>query len=236
VTEDGTGVEGPREPLAVVFDLDDTLVVSTVDFAKFRRLVIERIVEWGDERAAYSANETIVVIIRRAEDYLKRTGLSEDDIKARLAELDRIMDAVEMERVDETAPLDGAPEVLRELRARGLRIGVLTRGCESYARYVLEKTGMTALVDALEARNSETRPKPDPESYLRLVKKLGVRPEDSIFVGDHPIDAECAMMAGVMFIGVGTGDVPDDRMKAAGCSVCLKDVGGLTAWMDEHFH
>jgi len=220
-----------REVKAVVFDLDDTLVESTVNFPKFKGLVIDRIVSHGEDRADYSTNETIVAIINRYEARMRRDGVPNAEIKRRLAELDKIMDDVEMERVSETAAYEGAQRLLKLLRESGIKIGVLTRGCGEYADAALSKTGLLDLVDALECRNSNTKPKPDPEAYLKLVADLSVSKEQTIFVGDHPLDAQCASNAGVPFIAVRTGDVPEEILRRAGSVEVFKDVGELADWL-----
>jgi phosphoglycolate phosphatase-like HAD superfamily hydrolase len=140
------------------------------------------------------------------------------------------MDAVELENVWRTKAIRGAVGLLETLRKKGIKVGVLTRGCQAYATEALEKAGLGNLVDAIECRNSQTKAKPDPESYLRLVAKLGIRKEETFFVGDHPIDARCAANAGVPFVAVESGDVPPDELKAAGCVRVFKDVGEMLEW------
>lgn len=216
-----------------MFDLDDTLVESTVDYAKFKRLVIDRMVSHGEQRERYRPEETIVAIIARYEASLREKGASESTIRDRLRELDDIMDAVEMERAHETKAISGAADILRALRRHGLRIGILTRGCEEYARTALKVVGIEALVDEIESRNSETKAKPDPDAYLKLVSRLGVDKDETVFVGDHPIDAQCARNAGVMFVAVRTGDVPDEVLESAGSAAVFQDVGQMIDWFEE---
>jgi phosphoglycolate phosphatase-like HAD superfamily hydrolase len=50
---------------AIIFDLDDTLVESTVDYVKFKTLVIERITSHGEPKDLYDPHETIVTIVAR---------------------------------------------------------------------------------------------------------------------------------------------------------------------------
>lgn len=229
---EGLPAAGPRGRLrAVIFDLDDTLVLSTVDFAKFKRLVIERIVAYGEDGSLYDPSETIVRILDRFEGRMRDEGVPEPVARQRMAELDRIMDAVELERVGETHAIPGAAELLADLRGMGLKIGVLTRGCGDYAERALCRTGLRGLVDAVESRNSETRPKPDPESYLRLAGRLGVDRSETVFVGDHPIDAQCAARAGVPFVGVMTGDMSEEELEKAGSVVVVRHVGELLDYL-----
>lgn len=222
-----------REVRAVVFDLDDTLVESTVDFPKFKGLVIKRIVGYGEDRRDYSPNETVVAIINRYEGRMRGKGVPEKEIKRRLAELDKIMDEVELERVSETVAYDGARRLLELLHRNGIKIGVLTRACRGYADIALSRNELRGLVDALECRNSDTRPKPNPEAYLKLVAELGVKKEETIFVGDHPLDAQCAANAGVPFIAVRTGDVPEETLRKAGSVEVFSDVGELAEWLGQ---
>jgi len=226
-------VSMPRRIRAVIFDLDDTLVESTVDFTKFKRLVIQRIGTHGDDSSLYSPDETIVEIVARFEDRMRDRGVDENEIRTMLADLDRIMDGVELERVSETTAINGAVELLSFLREKGMKIGILTRGCEEYALTVLRITGMQTLVDKIECRNSNTKAKPDPDSYLNLVRMLGVPKEETIFVGDHPMDAQCAANAGVPFMAVQTGDVPEDVLKDAGSVEIFTDVKHMIGWFEK---
>jgi len=222
-----------RRVKAVVFDLDDTLVTSTVDYVKFRRLIIERIALEGVDPGSYNDSENIVTLLRRYREWMEGTGTTEDEIVVRMAAMDRIMDAVEMERVDETRPIDGAREVLTLLKRKGIRIGILTRGCQEYAEKALSAAGLKDLVDAVETRNSTLRPKPDPESYFRIASILGVGKDETLFVGDHIIDADCAMNAGVPFVGVLSGSVSREVLLESGSVEVFETVGEMVPWLEE---
>ncbi len=221
-----------RSIRAIIFDLDDTLVESTVNYAKFKTLVIERIASHGEPKSLYDPHGTVVKIIAKYEERMRRAGVPEATIRNRLAELNAIMDNVELERVSETKPVRGAVELLNLLRKNGIRIGILTRGCEEYTRLALARTGMLDLVDGIECRNAHTKPKPDPEAYQKLALRLGVKKEETLFVGDHLIDAQCAANAGVPFVAVETGDVPEEDLRKAGCMELFRDVGDMARWLD----
>jgi len=221
-----------RSIRAIIFDLDDTLVESTVNYSKFKTLVAERIASHGEPKHLYDPHETIVTIIARYEERMRNARIPEVTIRNRLAELNTIMDEVELERVSETKPMRGAVGLLKLLRKNGVKVGILTRGCEEYTRSALAMTGMLELVDGIECRNASTKPKPDPEAYLKLALRLGVKKEETLFVGDHPIDAQCAANAGVPFVAVETGDVPEEELRKAGCMELFHDVGDMATWLE----
>ena len=49
------------------------------------------------------------------------------------------------------------------------------------------------------------RHKPDPAALLLACSRLDLRPETSVYVGDHPVDAEAAGKACMPFVAVLTG-------------------------------
>ena len=59
-----------------------------------------------------------------------------------------------------------------------------------------------------------------------------MRKEETILVGDHPIDGQCAANAGVPFVAVETGDVPEPRLRGAGCVEVFPDVGSMASWLE----
>jgi HAD superfamily hydrolase (TIGR01549 family) len=215
----------------IVFDLDDTLILSTVDYVRFKRLIIEGIAAKGEDPALYSQGEGIVQLIGRFEERMRSRGWSETRIAASLKEFDKIMDGVELERVHETGPLDGAREVLEHLRSRGIRTGILTRGCQEYAEEALRLAGLRELVDAMECRNPDMPAKPNPEPYWHLVEQMGLKPEQTIFVGDHVIDATCASRAGVPFIGVLTGSLSEQALMNEGSVAVFGSVAEMLPWL-----
>ena len=237
-TEHGMTREPPSELLAgsrlrgVVFDLDDTLILSTVDYARFKRLIIESIATKGDDAGLYSPDEGIVGLIDRFSDRMLGIGWTGGQVKEALDEFERIMDGVEMERVHETRELEGARELLEYLDSRGVRIGILTRGCREYAEEALRLTGLRDHVHALECRNPDMPAKPNPEPYWHLVEQLGVRPEETLFVGDYLLDAICAERAGVPFLGVMTGDLDEEQLRDAGSIAVFPSVADLIPWFE----
>lgn len=92
---------------------------------------------------------------------------------------------------------DDVEPVLRDLRGRGLKIGVISNW-DTRLKGISDGLGLTPLVDFLVISAEAGVRKPDPRIFRLALDKAGVRPEEAIHVGDLPEeDAEGARRAGV---------------------------------------
>lgn len=92
---------------------------------------------------------------------------------------------------------DDVEAVLTQLRARGLKIGVISNW-DSRLRGISEGLGLTRLVDFLVISAEAGVRKPDPRIFRMALEKAGVDADAAIHVGDLPEeDAEGARRAGV---------------------------------------
>lgn len=85
----------------------------------------------------------------------------------------------------------GAEALLRALKARGLKIGVLSNTLpslqESLAHYVEGFLASTSLGVA----------KPHPEAFLLALKAMGLKPEETLYLDDDPENVEAARRLGL---------------------------------------
>lgn len=98
---------------------------------------------------------------------------------------------------------DGVPEALRTLRARGIKLAVVTSKSRPFAERGLRVTGL--VVDALVTPSDVTRPKPDAEPVTLALSLLGVARERAVMVGDSPHDLLAGRAAGVATAAVSWG-------------------------------
>lgn len=78
---------------------------------------------------------------------------------------------------------DDALDVLAKVRARGLRVGVLS-DCTSELSEAWLELPVASLVDARVLSCEVGRRKPDPELFALIVRQLGVAPAQCLYVGD----------------------------------------------------
>jgi HAD superfamily hydrolase (TIGR01509 family) len=218
--------------LGVVFDLDGTLVLSEHAFEKMRREIVRLAEAHGVPPGRLSITQTIPALLEAATSELERADRPLGVRYRFEAEAHHRIDEIELEALPRTIVRPGALELVRQLRARGYRLGVLTRSSEAFCRAALERTGLLEHFAVRRTRTDSGPAKPDPEALLRLLTALSVPPNRAVFVGDHLMDAECALRARVRFYAVlpvapsplGT---EVDRFRAAGATAVARDLDEL---------
>jgi len=74
-------------------------------------------------------------------------------------------------------------EMLENLKARGIKIGLISN-CFSDEFEWIRKSPLYPFFDAPMLSYEQRASKPDPEIYLRTINKLGVKPEECLYIGD----------------------------------------------------
>ena len=214
---------------AVVFDLDGTLINSVIPFREMKRKVITYLQTNGVQEGLLNEDMLSIEITKLAMDCFQGKGFSEYRISEILSQVTNIMNEFEIQSVDNATLVEGVIQTLHALKRRGLRLGVMTRGCRKYTDIILTKFGLCEFFDAIAARDDVDKPKPDPEHAHHLLKLLGVKPQETLFVGDHWSDAECAKQAGMGFVFVSHGQEVK-RVRELGYPI-IDNVNGATRFL-----
>ena len=185
---------------AVIFDLDGTLINSAIPFKKMKSRIIRYLEEAGVTPGLLNDEMLNFEITSKAVDDLKGKGFPPHYIERALNEVSNIMNEVELESSDDASLIPRVPETLEALKKRGLKIGLMTRSCREYAEKILGRFDLRKYFDVIIARDDTENPKPDPSHAIRLLELLDVSAEETLFVGDHWSDAECAERSGLKFV------------------------------------
>jgi putative hydrolase of the HAD superfamily len=190
---------------AVLFDLGDTLI-RTAEIPEIYRRIAENfgIKLSADEiREAHKdvgESDAIEGMITSGQEFwvkwnaevLKRAGILEN--RAFLA---RKIDELWWEYAD----LEVYPDVietLTQLKAKGVKSGVITNGLKRDYEQILGRLKLTDFFDIVVGIDTCNKAKPDNEIFLHTVNMLNVRPEQAIFIGDSmKFDYEGARDAGL---------------------------------------
>ena len=105
---------------------------------------------------------------------------------------------------DATKPYDGIPEMLRQLRAAGVRTAVVSNKPD-FAVRSLSAQYFGELFDVSIGDREGVRKKPAPDSVLEVMRQLGCEPCETVYIGDSDVDVQTAQNAGIDGIFVDWG-------------------------------
>lgn len=134
---------------------------------------------------------------------------------------------------DEVRPLPGAVDLLRHCADAGLMVVLATSaGPEEVdaQRRALAEAGdaVTAVTSSADAAES----KPDPDILQAALDRAGLEAGACVFVGDTVWDIEAAGALGMPCVGVLTGGVGEDELRAAGAVEVYDGPAALLAGFD----
>jgi len=187
---------------AVLFDLDGTLIDTT-------NLILRCFDHsWQSVCGRGHARE---VLIETFGTPLRAAMLSlisaSDDLSARLAECseaelaDQLLAEYRSFNVANhdllARPFDGVERVIRLLRERGYRIGVVTSKGRELACRGLALCSLGGLIDAAVFLEDTEKHKPEPEPILAALERLNAAPKNAAYVGDSHNDIIAGRAAGV---------------------------------------
>jgi phosphoglycolate phosphatase len=171
----------------VLFDLDNTLVHSRIDFLGIRTAIISRLLEVGALEVS-PANPRIHAI----PEWLDIAAAHDRQLAA---ELWREVDRFERDGMVLGTVEPDARHTLDQLRAAGLRLAVLTNNSVGSAEAALERFDLRAPFDLVLAREVVAALKPAGDGVLQAHATLGRGPV--YVVGDSYIDGLAAQRAAV---------------------------------------
>ncbi|MHB0858440.1 MAG: HAD family hydrolase [Anaerolineae bacterium] len=182
---------------AFLFDFDGTLVHQRNDFDLMRRRAREVVARYVDDMAPYN-QMWVLEMIDTVRDRLR----PHDEARAACFAQEAAQAILEVELVaaESAAPFAGVPEMLAELRKRGLGVGIVTRNCRSVVVPLLERFGMT--YDVLVTRDDTCYVKPDPRHLLAALQVLQIAGAEAVMCGDHPTDVAVGKEVGARTVGV----------------------------------
>lgn len=202
---------------AVLFDWGDTLFHAPhapaviVEFARSHGVHVSesRARELWDE--VWIAGKTPLEIAKGRDLSLDAHRRVWIDLFSRL---DRVVSGLSQALYDRVmdphswVPFADTRATLETVRQRGLKVGVVSN-VPADLRPVFAKHRLDRLVDSYTHSFEVGAEKPDPAIFLAAAKSLGVKPSETLMVGDHDVDrgAERAGMRVFIFPDEVEGDV-----------------------------
>lgn len=208
-----------EKPITVVLDIDGTLVDTNYQHAiAWHRALRDRghsVQLWEIHRHIGMGGDQIVEAL--AGEEAERS----DGDAIRKAEGEAYG-----ELIGEVEAMDGATELLRELREDGHRAILASSAKAEEVEHYIELLDAADLVEGWTTSADVERTKPDPELVDAALKKVGCD-GPAVMVGDSTWDVKAAAAAGVPTLAVLTGGFSDEELREAGAAQVCDSIGEL---------
>ncbi|MEM2393947.1 MAG: HAD family hydrolase [Candidatus Bathyarchaeia archaeon] len=212
---------------AVVFDLDGTLVNFNIDYKTLRAEVRSFLITQGIPASILSINDSIFEMLNKTEIFMKNNGKSPKAFKEIYAKVDKITEKYELEAAKTVGLLPGVTDVLKALKEASLKIGLCTVSSEKTTNYILNKFKIGNFFDAVIPRERVKHAKPHREHLEATLKALGVKPEETLMVGDSVADVKCARELNIMAVGITSGVSNMKELADAGANYIITLISDL---------
>ena len=182
----------------VIFDLDNTLVSSALDF------------DWLRQQLSCAANIDLLQYIADIPDVTHRKQLEEKVIEHELAD------------ARQSTIMPECENLLSYLRQQKIPTAVVTRNCAQAAKLKIDHHQLQ--FDRIVSRE-EFPPKPAPDALLDIAKQWQLAPQNVLYVGDYIYDLQAAFHANMPSCLVTNGD---DVRFTNQASMVVQQLDGLT--------
>ncbi|QIG40996.1 HAD family hydrolase [Microbacterium sp. 4R-513] len=207
-----------------IFDVDGTLVDTNYQHAlawyrAFRRFEITPPI-WRIHRAIGMGGDQLVPEI---------AGDAVED-----AHGDELRDAWTEEfdlMIDEVQPLEGAKDLLVEVKRRGFRLVLASSGKKEHVERFLDLIDGRGLADAWTTSDDVEASKPQPDLVETALAR--VSGASAVMIGDSVWDVIAAEKVDVPTVGIRTGGFSDAELKDAGAVAVFESLPELRAHLDE---
>jgi HAD superfamily hydrolase (TIGR01509 family) len=215
---------GQFEPKAALFDMDGVLYDSMPNHA----------IAWQQSMAFFgihmTAQDAYATEGARGIDTIRNMVLQQKGEEITLERAQEMYDEKtrRFHALSEAPVMPGVLEVMKEMKAHGWHIGVVTG---SGQRPLINRL-LTDFADFLDKQHIVTaydvkRGKPAPDPYLMGMKKAGTQPWETVVIENAPLGVKAGVAAQAFTIAVNTGPLPDETLLQAGADRLFPDMWQL---------
>lgn len=216
------------KPKAVLFDMDGVIYNSMPNHAmSWHKAMTSYGLDMKPEDAykyeGMRGVETIKLLARQQWD----KELSDEEAERMYAEKSRLFSLC-----PKAEKMEGVEELMRKIKASGLKIVVVTGSGQKTLLDKLE-SDFNGLIhkDLMITSFDVKHGKPNPEPYLCGMKKAGIEPWEGIVVENAPLGVCAAVAANIFTVAVNTGPLPDKMLADEGANIIFPNMPSFRdAW------
>lgn len=207
----------------IIFDLDGTLLdtIGDLSVACNAVLALRGLPQHSLEEYRHFVGNGIMRLVERALPEPLRTPFTVDAARRDFVEYYTAhIDAF-------TTPYAGIPELLAELRSRGLQLAVASNKFQAGTEKLVRRFFPDIPFSVVLGQRPDVPLKPDPAVDREILRRTGVAAAEALHVGDSAIDIRAAQAAGIRSAGVTWGFRCREELADAGADAIIDRPGEL---------
>ncbi len=202
----------------IIFDLDGTLLDTLTDLAASTNRVLagHGLATHPVDVYRYFVGDGMRMLVERALPPEKRAAEVIDAIFSELhADYGKNW-------AEATRPYAGVVELLAGLQQRGIVMSVLSNKPDEFTAVMVRKYFPEVPFKCIYGASHQVAKKPDPAGALRIAAETGIKPEQTMYLGDTLVDMKTAVAAGMFPIGALWGFRDEAELRAGGAKLMLQ--------------
>ncbi|MCI8506189.1 MAG: HAD family hydrolase [Lachnospiraceae bacterium] len=191
-----------KEYKGIIFDLDGTLINTLEDLADSVNEALERMgyPVWPVEAYRLKVGRGFRNLM---ENSVPEEVREDDSVIEQM--LDFFVEAYDRRYMNKSHPYEGIDRLLDELVQKGVFLAVNSNKRTDYTEKLIDKLFHRIPFVGVFGERAGVPKKPDPAGALELCGRMGLEPEQVLYVGDSGTDMKTGKNAGMDTIGVGWG-------------------------------
>ena len=202
----------------IILDFDGTLGDTRANIVHTMRNTLAQLGYAIPEEATIAA--TIGVPLEKGFEQML-PGISPDDVALCAKTYREIFEKNRKQMVPDLFP--HVKETLEALKESGFVLTVASSRSYGSLKQFLQDMGIAPYISYVLGANSVTHAKPHPEPVLKTMADLGFAPEETLVVGDMPVDVLMGKGAGAKTCAVTYGNASREELDAAGADILIDD-------------
>ena len=200
--------------IAVIFDLDGTLIDSIQDLADSMNTVLESLGYPIHDTESYKhmVGDGVRNLAERA-----LAGIVWDEATIEIC-LDKFKAEYNKRWAMKTHPYEGLQDLLNELERRQIRMNILSNKIDHFTKLSVARFFPRNKFVHIMGVVPSLPKKPDPAGALLIAHELGIPPQQFIFLGDTNTDMMTAVAAGMFPVGALWGFRSEEELRESGAS------------------
>ena len=202
---------------SIIFDLDGTLLDTLTDLADSTNRVLTRhgFATHPVDAYRYFVGDGMRMLVERALPAEKKQTEVIDEVFAELhADYGKNWAVA-------TRPYAGVVELLAGLQRQGIIMSVLSNKPDEFTGIMVRTYFPDIPFKCIYGVSDRVAKKPNPAGALRIAKETGIKPEQTLYLGDTLVDMKTAVAAGMFPIGALWGFRDEPELLAGGAKLLL---------------